>query len=83
MAWLESLQERSRALLHSPYDSVIISLAAPAILALAADPLLAIVDTAIVGQLGSQELVRMHAHHASMHDRYPAHVDCKHVKKHK
>eukprot|EP00955_Chlamydomonas_euryale_P054728 355922-Chlamydomonas_euryale.AAC.8 len=48
---------RLSSLLTSPYDSVILSLAAPAILALAADPLLAIVDTAIVGQLGSNELV--------------------------
>lgn len=35
---------------------MIFKLAAPAILALAADPLLATVDTAIVGQLGQQEL---------------------------
>lgn len=41
----------------SPHDGIIFSLAAPAILALAADPLLAMVDTAIVGHLGQNELV--------------------------
>lgn len=41
----------------SPYDADIISLAAPAVLALAADPLLGIVDTAFVGKLGEDNLV--------------------------
>lgn len=45
------------AFVSSPHDGIIFSLAAPAILALAADPLLAMVDTAIVGHLGQNELV--------------------------
>ncbi|KAG1676823.1 hypothetical protein FOA52_010332 [Chlamydomonas sp. UWO 241] len=57
--WWSQLQERAGALLSSPYDSVILSLSGPAILALAADPLLSIVDTAIVGQLGSGELAAL------------------------
>lgn len=42
----------------SPYDGAIFSLALPAVLALAADPLLQIVDTIFVGQAGAEPLVR-------------------------
>lgn len=40
----------------SPYDGQIFELAGPALLTLAADPLLSIVDTIYVGKLGSVEL---------------------------
>lgn len=43
--------------LLSKYDKDIFALAVPAALALAADPLLGMVDTALVGRLGSDELV--------------------------
>ena len=43
--------------LSSEYDATIWALAGPTLLALASDPLLAVVDTAIIGQLGSQDLV--------------------------
>jgi hypothetical protein len=39
-------------------DESIIALAVPAVLALAADPLLSLVDTAYVGRIGPDELVR-------------------------
>ena len=41
----------------SPYDKEIMNLAIPAVLALAADPLLGIIDTAFVGRLGDNHLV--------------------------
>ena len=40
----------------SPHDSDILKLAVPALAGLAADPLVSLVDTAFVGQLGSTEL---------------------------
>jgi hypothetical protein len=43
--------------LRSKWDKDIWQLAVPAALALAADPLLGMVDTALVGRLGSDELV--------------------------
>jgi hypothetical protein len=43
--------------LQSKWDRDIWQLAVPAALALAADPLLGMVDTALVGRLGSDELV--------------------------
>lgn len=43
--------------LSSPYDHAIFTLAAPAVLALAAEPLLGIIDTAFMGQLGADNLV--------------------------
>jgi Na+-driven multidrug efflux pump len=41
----------------SVHDKDILALALPAALALAADPLLGMVDTALVGRLGADELV--------------------------
>lgn len=43
----------------SPYDAAIFSLALPAVLALAADPLLAVVDTVFVGQIDSDALAAL------------------------
>lgn len=43
----------------SQFDKDIFALAVPAALALAADPLLGMVDTALVGRLGSDELVSL------------------------
>lgn len=40
------------------HDGPVWDLAAPAVLALAADPLLGVVDTAFVGRLGPEALVR-------------------------
>eukprot|EP00210_Caulerpa_lentillifera_P002402 g2303.t1 len=45
--------------LKSPYDGRIFALAGPALLTLAADPLLSIVDTIYVGKLGSNELAAL------------------------
>ncbi|MGI8822178.1 MAG: MATE family efflux transporter, partial [Acidimicrobiia bacterium] len=42
--------------LRSPHDAAIFRLAIPALGALAADPLVALVDTAYVGRLGSEAL---------------------------
>lgn len=39
------------------HDRDILALALPAALALAADPLLGMVDTALIGRLGADELV--------------------------
>lgn len=47
----------SRWSLSSVHDRDILALALPAALALAADPLLGMVDTALVGRLGGDELV--------------------------
>jgi len=47
----------SKSWLHSRFDQEIFQLALPAALALAADPLLGMVDTALVGKLGADELV--------------------------
>ena len=41
------------------HDGPVWDLAAPAVLALAADPLLGVVDTAFVGRLGPEALVRL------------------------
>jgi Na+-driven multidrug efflux pump len=41
----------------SAHDGDIMRLAVPALLALAADPLLGVIDTAFVGQLGGDNLV--------------------------
>jgi MATE family multidrug resistance protein len=43
----------------SPYDGAIFSLAIPAVLALAADPLLQVVDTIFVGQAGPEALAAL------------------------
>lgn len=43
---------------NNTHDPAIWALAGPAVLALATDPLLGIVDTAFVGRLGPEELVR-------------------------
>ena len=43
----------------SPYDGAIFSLALPAVIALAADPLLSIVDTVFVGQAGAEPLAAL------------------------
>ncbi|GAB4812989.1 hypothetical protein N2152v2_000035 [Parachlorella kessleri] len=43
----------------SPHDSAILALAVPAMLALAADPLLSIVDTIFVGQAGADPLAAL------------------------
>lgn len=40
------------------HDAAVWNLAGPAVLALAADPLLGVVDTAFVGRLGPEALVR-------------------------
>ena len=45
-----------RALRRSPYDREITRLALPALGALAADPLVSLIDTAFVGRLGTTEL---------------------------
>lgn len=45
--------------LKSPYDGMIFALAGPALLTLAADPLLSIVDTVYVGRLGPNELAAL------------------------
>ncbi len=54
---LSRVKRRLQRALRSPYDQAIWSLAAPAVLALAADPLLGMVDTAFVGRLGQEHLV--------------------------
>ncbi len=46
----------SRAFRRSPYDAEILRLAIPALGALAADPLVSLVDTAYVGRLGTEAL---------------------------
>ena len=51
-----------RGLLASPQDAAIMTLAGPAFVAFAADPLLTIIDTAFVGRLGAENLV---SHRAS------------------
>lgn len=56
---LDGLSDLKPSWLHSKYDEQIINLAGPALLTLAADPLLSIVDTAFVGKLGANELVRV------------------------
>ncbi|HJS69447.1 MAG TPA: MATE family efflux transporter, partial [Gaiellaceae bacterium] len=48
-----------RVKLRSPYDREILSLALPALGALAAEPLYLLVDTAIVGHLGTPELAAL------------------------
>jgi hypothetical protein len=55
--WLAALGRRAGRALRSKHDGAILSLAGPALLALAADPLLSMVDTAFVGQIGPGELV--------------------------
>src|SRR5687767_5523354 len=45
--------------LRSPYDREIVGLAVPALGALAAEPLYLLVDTAIVGHLGTPELAAL------------------------
>jgi putative MATE family efflux protein len=47
------------AVLRSPYDREILRLAAPALGALAAEPLYVLVDTAIVGHLGTTQLAAL------------------------
>ena len=46
-------------MLRSPYDRRIFALAVPALGALAAEPLYLLVDTAIVGHLGTTELAAL------------------------
>jgi len=53
---LPNLVAMAKALVTSKHDAMIFNLALPSLLALAADPLLAITDTAFVGQLGNNEL---------------------------
>lgn len=55
----EGWERRVRSFTRSKYDEQIIGLAGPALLTLAADPLLSIVDTAFVGRLGSNELAAL------------------------
>ena len=45
--------------LRHPRDPAILSIALPAVLALAADPLLSVVDTLFVGRLGAEELAAL------------------------
>lgn len=52
-SWLRSIFS------SSPYDASIAALAIPAVLALAADPLLQVVDTIFVGQAGSDALAAL------------------------
>jgi len=47
------------ALLRSPYDREILTLALPALGALAAEPLYLLADTAMVGHIGTQELAAL------------------------
>jgi putative MATE family efflux protein len=51
--------DRAVARLRSPYDRQILSLALPALGALAAGPLYTLVDTAIVGHLGARQLAAL------------------------
>ena len=46
-------------MLRSPYDREILRLAAPALGALAAEPLYVLVDTGIVGHLGRPQLAAL------------------------
>ncbi len=48
-----------RALRRSPFDQEILRLAIPALGALAADPLVSLVDTAFVGRLGTESLASL------------------------
>jgi putative MATE family efflux protein len=50
---------RGLATLRSPYDREILKLAAPALGALAAEPLYLLADTAMVGHLGTEELAAL------------------------
>ena len=52
--WMELAATAFRA---SKHDSAIFALALPAVLALAADPLLSMVDTIFVGQVGAEGAV--------------------------
>jgi Na+-driven multidrug efflux pump len=56
-ASISSSSNKQLSWLRSKWDKDIWQLAVPAALALAADPLLGMVDTALVGRLGSDELV--------------------------
>lgn len=48
-----------RALRRAPFDREIVRLALPALGALAADPLVSLVDTAYVGRLGTEALASL------------------------
>lgn len=52
LARVPSFRRRALDLLSSPHDRPILRLAVPALAGLAADPLVSLVDTAFVGQLG-------------------------------
>jgi Na+-driven multidrug efflux pump len=56
---VEAELHRVIAVLRSPYDREIVRLAAPALGALAAEPLYVLVDTAIVGHLGTTQLAAL------------------------
>ena len=58
-SWYRRLLARCGLHPSSRHDAAIWALAGPAVLALATDPLLGIVDTAFVGRLGPEELVRL------------------------
>ena len=62
-SWISTVRHRATEILSSlgptPHDTAILSMAVPAVMALAVDPLLAMVDTGIVGQLGQDELASL------------------------
>jgi Na+-driven multidrug efflux pump len=55
-ARVSSLAARARAGLHSPLDASIVGLAVPALFSLLLDPLMSLVDTGLVGRLGTEPL---------------------------
>lgn len=52
------LKEKLGSQSSRQYDQQILAVSGPALIALAADPLLSLIDTAFVGQLGPAQLVR-------------------------
>ena len=56
---MSSLIRRVKAAVVSPHDRPILDLAIPALAGLAADPLVSLVDTAFVGQLGPVPLAAL------------------------
>jgi len=58
-ACVPSFRRRALDVLSSPHDRPILRLAVPALAGLAADPLVSLVDTAFVGQLGRVPLAAL------------------------
>jgi putative MATE family efflux protein len=55
-ARLSAAAARARSALHSPLDASIVGLAVPALFSLLLDPLMSLVDTGLVGRLGTEPL---------------------------